>query len=200
MADEPQSVGDVLDKLRDLADEGDVQIGHMTEAFGSRSHGPFLLVPALIEMSPIGGIPVVPTVLAALIALFAVQIILGREHLWLPGFVAKRTLKADKVRNASEKLRGVARFMDRHFHGRLPALTRGLFPRVAGVIIVLLCMTVPPLELLPFASTAPMLAIAAFGLAMMVRDGLLMLAAFLLSGLAVSVGLGLWASKGSGSQ
>lgn len=200
MADEPHSVGDVLDKLRDLAEDGDVQIGQMTEAFGSRSHGPFLLVPALIEMSPIGGIPVVPTVLAAMIALFAVQIIIGREHLWLPGFLARRKLKAAKVRKASEKLRGVARFMDRHFHGRLPALTKGPFPRVAGAIIVLLCMTVPPLELLPFASTAPMLAIAAFGLAMMVRDGLLMLAAFLLSGLAVAVGLGLWASKGSGSQ
>ncbi|HSJ79430.1 MAG TPA: exopolysaccharide biosynthesis protein, partial [Erythrobacter sp.] len=37
--------------------------------------------------------------------------------------------------------------------------------------------TVPPLELVPFGSTAPMLAIAAVGLALLVRDGLLMIAA-----------------------
>lgn len=196
MADEPHSVGDVLDKLRELADKGDVEVGHMAEAFGSRSHGPFLLVPALIEMSPIGGIPGLPTVLAAVIALFAAQIIIGRKHLWLPGFIARRKFKGDKVRKAADKLQGVARFMDRHFHGRMPALTGGVFVRAAGVVVILLCCTVPPLELLPFASTAPMLAIAAFGLAMMVRDGLLMLVAFLLSGAAVAIGLGLWAGGG----
>jgi hypothetical protein len=198
MADEPHSVGDVLDKLRELAEQGEVQVGHMAEAFGGRSHGPFLLVPALIEMSPIGGIPGLPTVLAALIALFAAQMVIGREHLWLPGFIARRTLSADKVKRAADKLRGVARFLDRHFHGRLPAFTSGPAQRAAGAAVILLCLTVPPLELLPFASTAPMAAIAAFGLAIMVRDGLLMLAAFALSLAAVAIGLGLW-SSGSGS-
>lgn len=170
----------------------------MAEAFGSRSHGPFLLVPALIEVSPIGGIPGLPTALAATIALFAAQLVIGRKHLWLPGFIARRKFKADKVRKGADKLRGVARFLDRWFHGRLPALTKGPFVRAAGVVVILLCLTVPPLELLPFASTAPMAAIAAFGLAMMVRDGVLMLAAFALSGVAAAVGAGLWGSRGSG--
>lgn len=114
MADEPHSVGDVLDTLRELADAGDVQVGHMVEAFGGRSYGPALVVLPLIEMSPIGGIPGLPTVLAAIIALFAVQIVLGRKHLWLPGFVGRRRLPADKVRKAADKLTGFARFMDRH--------------------------------------------------------------------------------------
>lgn len=196
MANEPDSVDAVLDKLDELAGQGDVEVGRMTEAFGSRSHGPFLLVPALIEVSPIGGIPGLPTVLAAIIALFAVQIVVGREHLWLPGFVARRTIKADKVRRAASKLRGTARFLDRWFHGRLPALTKGIWARASGIVVIALCCTVPPLELLPFASTAPMAAIAAFGLAMMVRDGALMIAAFVLSGVAVAVGIGLWGSKG----
>jgi hypothetical protein len=196
MAEGPHSVGDVLEKLRELADEGDVEVGHMMEAFGGRSYGPALVVLPLIEMSPIGGIPGLPTVLAAIIALLASQIVLGRKHLWLPGFVARRRLGADKVRKAADTLTGFAGFMDRHFHGRLTALTRGPFVKVAGLVIIGLCCTVPPLELLPFASTAPMFAIACFGLAMMVGDGLLMLAAFLLSGMAAALGLGLWASKG----
>jgi hypothetical protein len=196
MGQDPHSVGDVLDKLRELADEGDVEVGHMIQAFGGRSYGPALVVLPLIEMSPIGGIPGLPTVLAAMIALFAIQIVLGRKHLWLPGFVARRRLGADKVRKAADKLTGFARFMDRHFHGRLKPLTRGPFVKAAGVIIIALCCTVPPLELLPFASTAPMFAIACFGLAMMVGDGVLMLAAFILSGAAVALGLGLWAGKG----
>ncbi len=72
MANNPESVGDILDQLDQLASEEDrVTLGDAIEAFGNRSYGPFLLVPALIEVSPIGGIPGLPTVLAAIIALFA---------------------------------------------------------------------------------------------------------------------------------
>lgn len=196
MPDEPHSVGDVLDKLRELADEGDVQIGHATEAFGSRSYGPFLVIVPLIDISPVGGIPGLPTAMALVVFLIAIQIVLGRKHLWLPGFIAKRTVSADKVRKVADKTRGVANFLDRWFHGRLPALTQGPFVRAAGVAIILMTFAVPPLELLPFATTAPMVAILAFGLALMVRDGVLMIIATVLAAGAVAVGFGLWGSGG----
>jgi len=51
-----------------------------------------------------------------------------------------------------------------------------------------LALAVPPLELLPLATTAPMAAIAAFGLALMVGDGLVMIVAILLAVVAVGVG------------
>lgn len=192
MANNPESVGDILDQLDQLASEEDrVTLGDAIEAFGNRSYGPFLLVPALIEVSPIGGIPGLPTVLAAIIALFAVQMLFGREHLWLPGFLRRRGAEADKVKKAARKLRGVARWADRWFHGRLPILTSGPFVRVAAALCILLAATVPPLELLPFASTAPMAAIAAFGLALLVRDGVLMIVATVLAGVAVAVGVGM---------
>lgn len=64
---------------------------------------------------------------------------------------------------------------------------------MAAGLCILLALTVPPLELLPFATTAPMAAIAAFGLALLVRDGLLMVIATLLAGAAVVLGAGLLA-------
>ncbi len=196
MANDPHSIGDILDQLEGLADKGDrVSLGDAVEAFGNRSYGPFLLVPALIEVSPIGGIPGLPTVLAAVIILFAAQMVWGREHLWLPGILRRRSARSETVRKATAKLRGVARRADRWFHGRLPALTGGVFVRIAAAASIVLALTVPPLELLPFASTAPMAAIAAFGLALLVRDGLLMLVAIALAGVAVAVGIGLLGSK-----
>lgn len=45
----------------------------------------------------------------------------------------------------------------------------------AALAVIALCIMVPPLELLPFAAVIPMLAIAIIGLAVMVRDGVLML-------------------------
>ena len=195
MSDEPKSVGDILDRLEEMAGKGDkVAFGDMVEAFGSRSYGPFLLVPAIIEQTPVGAIPGVPTAIALIIASFAVQILFGRKHLWLPGFLKRRSIKSETLSKISGKLRGVADVLDRWFHGRLERLTQGPFLKAAAVIVLLLCCTVPPLELLPFASAVPMAAIAMFGLAMLVRDGALMIVALLLSVTAVAVGIGMWGS------
>ncbi|GAA4221841.1 exopolysaccharide biosynthesis protein [Sphingomonas endophytica] len=196
MADEPHSVGDILDAIDDLAGKQDeVAVGDVVEALGARGFGPLLIVMPLIDISPIGSIPGLPTAMAAVIMLIAVQMALGRKHLWLPGFVRRRAVSADKVRKAVKKTRGVARFMDRWFHGRLPALTRGPFVRAAAIGVIALACAVPPLELLPLATTAPMLAIAAFGLAITVRDGLLMIVATVLAMAAVGIGVGLWSGR-----
>ena len=136
--------------------------------------------------------------MGALIILVAAQMLFGRKHLWLPGFVARRSVSRQKACKSTAKLWGVARIMDRWFHGRLPGLTRGPFVRAAAVLCILLALTVPPLELLPIATTAPMAAIAAFGLALLVRDGLLMVVATILACAAVALGLGLLGSGGSG--
>lgn len=196
MADDPHSVSDILDAINDLADKSDkVAVGDVVEALGSRGFGPFLVVIPLIDISPIGSIPGLPTAMAIIVVLIAGQMALGRKHLWLPGFVERRAITSGKVKKATEKVRGVARFLDRWFHGRLPALTKGPFVRAAAIGCILMAMCVPPLELLPLATTAPMLAIAAFGLALTVRDGVLMIAASALAVAAVAIGTGLLLNK-----
>jgi hypothetical protein len=195
---DPQSVGDVLDRLQELGDDagGDkVRLGDMLEAMGHRAYGPFLIVLPMIEISPVGGIPGLPTALALVLALLAIQLIVGRKHLWLPGFLANRGMKGGNLQKVVEKGRPIARRMDKWFHGRMPALTKGPMVKVAGVAVLLLCLTVPPLELLPFASTAPMAAIMAFGIALLVRDGVLMIVACALSVGAVALGAGLFVSR-----
>ena len=161
----------------------------------SRSYGPFLLIPALIDISPVGGIPGLPTALGLIIIIVAAQMLFGRKHLWLPGFIERRSISAEKACRSTKKLRGLAKWLDRWFHGRLPYFTKGPFVRGAAIFCILLALTVPPLELLPFATTAPMAAIAAFGLALLVRDGLLMIIATALALAAVGIGIGLFGSK-----
>lgn len=192
--DTVHSVCDILDMLRKTADRHDrVTIGNVLDAVGDRSYGPALLIPALLEITPIGGIPGVPTFLALFIALVAGQLLVGKEHLWLPGFVQARAVSAEKLHKAADKLDPLARRLDRWFHGRLTRFVKQPWPRIAAASVIVLCMTVPPLEFVPFASTAPMLAIAAFGLALLVRDGLLMLLALGASAAALVLGGGLLA-------
>lgn len=188
--DKVHSVCDILDLLRRTADRRDrVTIGDVLDAIGHRSYGPALLIPALIEITPIGGIPGLPSFLALFIAIVAAQLLFGKHHLWVPGLIERRAVSAGKLHAAADKLNPAARRLDRWFHGRLTRFVRQPWPRVAAGIVILLCLTVPPLELVPFASTAPMLAIAAFGLALLVRDGLLMLAAIGISAAALVFGI-----------
>lgn len=195
MSNEPHSIEDVLEGIEDLGERRDkVCVGDALDEFGRRSFGPILLLLPLIELSPIGGIPAVPTFLALMIALIAGQLAFGRDHVWLPRFVERRAVDGDKLARAAHRLDGTATRIDGWFHGRLKWLTQGLWPRIAALVVIALCCTVPPLELIPFASSAPMIAIAAFGLALMVRDGLLMLIAFALSLGAVGVMIALLTS------
>lgn len=183
------SVCDILNMLRRTADAHDkVTIGDVLDATGDRSYGPALLIPALIEITPIGGIPGLPTLLALLIALVAAQLLFDKDHVWLPQFIQQRSVTGDKLHTAADKLNPLAARFDRWFHGRMPRLVRQPWPRIAAAMVIALCLTVPPLELVPFASTVPMLAIAAFGLALLVRDGLLMIAALGISLAAVAIG------------
>ena len=177
-------VNDILDDLCGASHDGKVTLGEMADAFGHRGAAPFLIVPPLIEISPIGGIPGVPTLLAAVILLFAAQIALGRDEPHVPGALARRGVDGAKLRGAADKLRPLAGRLDQWFHGRLRPMTSKPVRRLAALVVIALCLTIPPLELVPFASTFPMGAILAFGLAFLFRDGLLMILAFVAAGLA----------------
>ncbi|MCQ8186174.1 exopolysaccharide biosynthesis protein [Parvularcula maris] len=194
MNDQATGVTDILDRLdravanRQDAGEGKVSVRTLLDSFGERSYGPFLLIPALLELSPIGGIPGVPTVIAFMVLTTAAQMLVGRKHIWVPGFIEKRCVDGSKIEAVDSKVRPVARWLDRHTRERLRLLTRTPAVKVAAVCIMLLCLTVPPLELIPFGSSIPMAAIAMFGLALLVRDGLLMLFGFI-AVVAAAVGI-----------
>lgn len=191
MAEANHAVEDILDRLHEIAeDKNAVSVGDTVAALGDRGWGPFLFVPALVEISPVGGIPGVPSLLAAIIAIFAAQIAVGRDHMWLPDILKHRHVPGDRMRKAAEKMRPVGAWLDRWFHGRIKWMTNDRMTRVAALVVLVLCLSVPPLELFPFASTGPMAAIACFGLALMLRDGLLMALGFALSAAAVAVGVG----------
>lgn len=187
--DVPEGVEEVLGELDELAaSHNRVCIGDVLDDFGERSFGLFILIPPLIELSPIGAIPGLPSFLALIVAITAAQLLLGKDHVWMPRFIQQRSVSGRRLHKAIAKLRGVAHWLDEHSHGRLERLTEGIWMKIAALVVIVLCCAVPPLEFIPFASSAPMLAIASFGLALTVRDGVLMLVALTLAVTAAGMG------------
>lgn len=170
---EQRRLEEVIDGVIKLGKrERQVSIGDIQRQIGQRSFGPFLFVPAIIEISPLGGIPGVPTLLAVIVSLFAIQMLFGREHFWMPGFLARRSVNGDKLETGLNKVRPVMRWLDKVIHPRLQWATSQSFVRALALLCLILATSVPPLELLPFASTVPFAAICLFGLGLTAKDGL----------------------------
>lgn len=167
-----------------------VSVGEIMETIGKRSFGPLLLLGGLLGMTPVAAVPTAPSIIALITILVSVQLLFGRESVWIPRFLEKLSVKADKVKKTVKVSRKPARIVDRMVKPRLEALTRPWADRVVALVCMLVAMIVPPLELLPFVAFVPAAAIATFGLGLIARDGLLVLIAFVIS--TTALGLAVW--------
>ena len=137
----------------------------------------FLSLPFLFPVS----IPGVSTVFGAGIVLISAAITLNRLP-WLPGKVADRRLESGKLRPVLERGVTFLRKIDRFFKPRMTSLTSGaVMNRVNGLVLMgagILLMA--PLGLIPFSNTLPGVAILLLAAGISQRDGLVVLAGYVM--------------------
>lgn len=165
----------VLDHLDDKAGGQTITIDQIIQSFEERGYGPLLLSLALLELLPTGAIPGVPTLVAILVVLIAGQLLLGRTRPWVPGKLGAKGFSHEKFKAGREKLRPFTSKCDRFIKPRFPMLTTGLMNRLVAGICIVLALSLPPLELIPFASSAPAFAIALLAMGLSAKDGLFVL-------------------------
>ncbi|HVT45323.1 MAG TPA: exopolysaccharide biosynthesis protein [Thermoanaerobaculia bacterium] len=184
--DEVTTLEDLLDRLDQSAEENDpVTLGDLLDAIGRRSFGPLLLLAGLVVLAPvIGDIPGVPTSVAAVVFLAAIQLIFGRKHFWLPRWLLKRSISREKLSKALGWMRKPARFVDRLIRHRLGIFVEGGAVYAIAVVCIIIALTMPFMEVVPFSANIAGAALTALGLALIARDGLLALIAFVMTGLA----------------
>ena len=165
------TLGALLDGMEHAARKRDVSVSDLIREFGDRAITPFILIVALLLVSPLSGIPGTPTVAALLIVTLAVQALSGRRRLWLPQFLMRQHVASRYLRRAVDWMRRPCAFLDRHTHIRLEFLTRGVMRVVTLALCVLIPLGWPFLEILPLVSSfgAGTVALLAFGL--FTRDG-----------------------------
>ncbi|TDL79761.1 exopolysaccharide biosynthesis protein [Palleronia sediminis] len=173
-------VRDIVDRLDELTDKEEVSVETILDAFGTTGFLPILMIPALLVVSPLSGIPLFSSVCGLAIALIATQIFIRRKRVWLPGFVMRRTIKGEKLHNGAQKLHWVADWIDRRARDRLhPLISRAARPFVHFSCIV--CgAAMPVLEIVPFSSSILGAATLCFATALLARDGLFVLFGYIL--------------------
>jgi len=172
--DKPTSLTGVLDRMEDQTDgQDEVEVRDILDAFAGRLHGPLMLVPGLLLISPLGAIPLFPTVCGLLIVVAVSQLVIGVNPPWVPKDLRDRSVERQQMLSAFKKVRPWARWIDKLTRQRLTFLTNGPMLRVWGVVAILLAVALPPLELIPLACFLPGIAVCLIGLAVVASDGLL---------------------------
>lgn len=178
-----------LHHLARLAHEqGGISIGEVLSGLGHTSMAftiLFLSLPALIPIpGPFG------VVFGSALALVAVQIALGRRTIWLPAFLNRRRLSPAVVelivRYSAPILARVETVVRR---GRLAAFTGDTMQWLLSFPIFLLAVAI--VLPIPLGNYMPVVALVAISVALMARDGLLILAALFVSALAFIATAGL---------
>jgi hypothetical protein len=193
---EPHDLNAMLDNIEEAASDTErVSFGDVFKAVGRRSFGPLLLLVGLVILAPVvGDIPGVPTMMSIVLVLIAVQMLMKRDHFWLPRWLLDRSMAAAKVRKGVGWLRKPARFVDRMLRPRLTKLVTGT--RVYGIalIAVAIGLMTPAMEIVPFSANGAGAVLTAFGLSLIARDGLMALVALVMA--ALTAGVVVWGIAG----
>jgi hypothetical protein len=179
-----------LEELLERADRAGgkrTSVEDVMEAVGSRSFGPLLLLPGLVMVAPVvGDIPGVPVMMGLFVVLATSQLLFGRDHVWLPRWLLRRSVASSKVHKGVSWLLPVGRFFDRLSRRRLEWLIHGPGLYAIGILCTLVALATPAMEIVPMSANVAGVAIATFGLALIARDGIVAVCGF-----AFSLGL-LW--------
>ena len=163
-----QQLADIIERLPPDA----LSLGELLDVFSDEGLLLLTILLTLVFLIPVS-IPGVSTVFGAAILLVGVSRLSGRQ-LWVPAKVRDRRLPSDRLRpGLAGGLRWVRRLEKLSRPHRLRALVDG---RVQGVVndlafILAALLLMMPFGFVPFSNTLPALALLAYAIGFIQRDG-----------------------------
>ena len=182
--------------LQDLAAEGGerIAIADILTAFGDRAFGALMLVFAVPNILPTP--PGTSSVLGAPLLFITFQLMIGRPVLWLPRMITRRSVaRADFARLVERMVPWLAK-AERLLRPRLSLLIGPVPDRFIGAACLLLAIIL--FMPIPLGNMVPALAISAFAIGLVERDGVAVSVGWAVSAgalaILVAVSAALWAA------
>lgn len=153
---------------------GDISVQEVLELLGHKSFCLVILVLALPNCFPIPNLLAYSALTGIPIMLLAIQMIVGRNTLWLPHAITNRKFSRTKFANVLAKLLPYIKKIESVFYPRMFFIRINIAERLFGVVFLLLAivLSLP----IPFGNMIPGFAIAFMAIGLMERDGLMLTA------------------------
>lgn len=182
---------EMLDGLEQAGQGRKVSFRDLLRQFGDRAITPFILLIALLMVSPLSGIPGTPTLAAMIIVTMAVQALSGRKRIWLPEFLLRQRLRSERLHQAVRWMRKPCAFLDRHSQARLQFLTKGVMRWITLAVCAAIPLAWPLLEILPMVTSVGAATVALLVFGLLTHDGVYVLLGYCAVVLSVFAGLAL---------
>jgi hypothetical protein len=179
----PEDIARLIDRIEARTSGDTVTIGDVIAALGRRAFGPILVLASLIALLPTGAIPGMSFVTGAIMLLVCVQLLVGADRIWIPGVLARRGVDRRQLLSGLERLRHERKTLRRICRPRWEIMLRPPFVNLVAAAGIVLSLSNFLLGPLPFGSFPAGIAFIVIGLALTVRDGLLIAV-----GIALGVG------------
>jgi hypothetical protein len=175
------SLTKIIDQIADMSENEDqVSVDDIVSVIGRRAFGPFLVFIGLFLVVPgVSDIPGVPILCGLLVILLLSQQLLGRDSIWLPAFLLRRSVDNSYIEKSLEYARKPAQTIDSLTSSRLTFLVNNETSHYFSAIVCILAALITPLTtFIPFSANVVGLCFLLFGLAFVTRDGIIMLLAY----------------------
>jgi len=155
-----------------------ITVGEIMHIFREGGFGLMFIVFAGIPALPFPAVGIA-TILAIPILFFAIQLLIGRDYLWLPSWVMKKEFETKSLNNMIDKLLPYVKKLGFFLKPRLAFMSSKIGHRVVGFFCMICAFSVA----LPFplTNTLPSIAIVIMALGLLERDGIAMIAGIISS-------------------
>ncbi|NDV49306.1 MULTISPECIES: exopolysaccharide biosynthesis protein [unclassified Salipiger] len=166
-----QKLSELLDKLESSVQGESIKVENIVETLGEKSFAALMLAFSLISTSPASAIPGVTAVVAGIVFILSIQMIFGREHVWLPQFITGRNLSSEKICKGIGWIRRPVELIERLLRPRLTFLCHRPWLLVPLLLTLGLTLLMPFMEIIPTSGSIASAAIALFSAGLLTRDG-----------------------------
>jgi hypothetical protein len=149
-----------------------ITIGDIVNALDARAFGLATLIFSLPSIVPMP--PGVPTVVGIALLIVSIQMVFGRQELWLPRLLSKRSFSRKALVSAFEKMVPRLEWVEKIAKPRFTILTGRMGTILIGVVVLFMAIILI-LPLPPGGNFPPALACAVLGMGLVERDGVIVL-------------------------
>ncbi|MES2326396.1 MAG: exopolysaccharide biosynthesis protein [Pseudomonadota bacterium] len=179
----PQPLSRRLAQIIEKTEAERLSFTELAAQLHSRAWGGLLFIFAAINVLPLP--PGTSVFFAVPLMIVSAQMVLGRASPWFPARIDRRGVRKTELERLIAKIHGLEARIERVLKPRLGALTGPGATRVIGIVCFFLALlaAIP----IPLFHMAPAAAILLFGLALIYRDGALVIVAACAAVLSLAV-------------
>jgi hypothetical protein len=159
-------------------------LADLVHALRNRVFGLGILLFALPNIFPMP--PGIPAAMGAVLMLLGAQLAIGNSTVWMPKFLARRTITRETLRKISTRAVPWIQKFEKLSRPRLDILTNPIAARVIGAVVFVLGVVL----LLPFpllGNIPPGVAACILGLGLVERDGVIVAAGYVATAVALGI-------------